>query len=138
MSLNVLIAKCVFVCVFFFTRVRLYQEEDSKPKVQKKKEVRVYPEPEKDDPLSVLSSIIAQVTQSMLVQPNGTRAPRATSSVGPVTVSDLNVVLFPSWPVGGEQERVAGPAGPETDGQDRFFLEQEVQETPRPNRQGRT
>ncbi|XP_052344646.1 ubiquitin carboxyl-terminal hydrolase 40 [Oncorhynchus keta] len=35
-------------------------EEDSKPKVQKKKEVRVYPEPEKDDPLSVLSSIIAQ------------------------------------------------------------------------------
>lgn len=55
------------MCVFVFPCVRLYQEKDTKPKVQKKKEVRVYPEPEKDDPLSVLSSIIAQVTRSVLV-----------------------------------------------------------------------
>uniref|UniRef100_A0A4W5QVE5 Ubiquitin specific peptidase 40 n=1 Tax=Hucho hucho TaxID=62062 RepID=A0A4W5QVE5_9TELE len=49
-------------------------EEDSKPKVQKKKEVRVYPEPEKDDPLSVLSSIIAQEeSRSVLLDQLGQR-----------------------------------------------------------------
>uniref|UniRef100_A0A8C7MAK8 Ubiquitin carboxyl-terminal hydrolase n=1 Tax=Oncorhynchus kisutch TaxID=8019 RepID=A0A8C7MAK8_ONCKI len=49
-------------------------EEDSKPKVQKKKEVRVYPEPEKDDPLSVLSSIITQEeSRSMLLDQLGQR-----------------------------------------------------------------
>uniref|UniRef100_A0A4W5QJH7 Ubiquitin specific peptidase 40 n=1 Tax=Hucho hucho TaxID=62062 RepID=A0A4W5QJH7_9TELE len=54
--------------------VCLYQEEDSKPKVQKKKEVRVYPEPEKDDPLSVLSSIIAQEeSRSVLLDQLGQR-----------------------------------------------------------------
>ncbi|XP_038854084.1 ubiquitin carboxyl-terminal hydrolase 40 [Salvelinus namaycush] len=48
-------------------------EEDSKPKVQKK-EVRVYPEPEKDDPLSVLSSIIAQEeSRSVLLDQLGQR-----------------------------------------------------------------
>ncbi|CAB1327929.1 unnamed protein product [Coregonus sp. 'balchen'] len=50
-------------------------EEDSKPKVQKKKEeVRVCPEPEKDDPLSVLSSIIAQEeSRSVLLDQLGQR-----------------------------------------------------------------
>uniref|UniRef100_A0A4W5KZP4 Ubiquitin specific peptidase 40 n=1 Tax=Hucho hucho TaxID=62062 RepID=A0A4W5KZP4_9TELE len=49
-------------------------EEDTKPKVQKKKEVRVYPEPEKDDPLSVLSSIIAQEeSRSVLLDQLGQR-----------------------------------------------------------------
>ncbi|XP_052355290.1 ubiquitin carboxyl-terminal hydrolase 40-like [Oncorhynchus keta] len=48
-------------------------EEDTKPKVQKK-EVRVYPELEKDDPLSVLSSIIAQEeSRSVLLDQLGQR-----------------------------------------------------------------
>ncbi|XP_038835439.1 ubiquitin carboxyl-terminal hydrolase 40-like [Salvelinus namaycush] len=49
-------------------------EEDTKPKVQKKKEVRAYTEPEKDDPLSVLSSIIAQEeSRSVLLDQLGQR-----------------------------------------------------------------
>uniref|UniRef100_A0A8C7IGI9 Ubiquitin carboxyl-terminal hydrolase 40-like n=1 Tax=Oncorhynchus kisutch TaxID=8019 RepID=A0A8C7IGI9_ONCKI len=49
-------------------------EEDTNPKVQKKKEVRAYTEPEKDDPLSVLSSIIAQEeSRSVLLDQLGQR-----------------------------------------------------------------
>lgn len=49
-------------------------EKDTKPKVQKKKEVRAYTEPEKDDPLSVLSSIIAQEeSRSVLLDQLGQR-----------------------------------------------------------------
>uniref|UniRef100_A0A674DR96 Ubiquitin specific peptidase 40 n=1 Tax=Salmo trutta TaxID=8032 RepID=A0A674DR96_SALTR len=49
-------------------------EKDTKPKVQKKEEVRAYTEPEKDDPLSVLSSIITQEeSRSVLLDQLGQR-----------------------------------------------------------------
>uniref|UniRef100_A0A8C7ICU0 Ubiquitin carboxyl-terminal hydrolase 40-like n=1 Tax=Oncorhynchus kisutch TaxID=8019 RepID=A0A8C7ICU0_ONCKI len=52
----------------------LWEPPDTNPKVQKKKEVRAYTEPEKDDPLSVLSSIIAQEeSRSVLLDQLGQR-----------------------------------------------------------------